>query len=158
MAAATRALRNASIVAERTRGDSWASICARHDVGERQARRIVQEHTVPGEGAAAAQELLDEMVEAFEAGIEDLALIAMRSNSDSVRLGAIKAKLKLMEKRAGLLGAPSLYRRAGDEVDAWRTGEAVVAILEKHDASYEFRRDLVEAMRNEQPPPEVRQR
>lgn len=158
MAAATRAVRNAAIVAERTRGDRWASICARHDVGERQARRIVQEHTVPGEGAAVAQEVLDETLEALEAGIEDLALIAKRTKSDSVRLGAINRKMRLMDKRARMLGAPRLYWRVADEEDAQRTGDAVMAVLKEHDASDEFRRDLVEAIRNEHPPPEVRQR
>ncbi len=98
------------------------------------------------------------MVDAYGAAIEDLALIAVGSSTDSIRLGAIKAKIKLMDKRAGLLGAPSLCWRAAYEKDAWRASEAVVAVLNKHGSTDAFRRDLVEALRSELPRPEVRQR
>jgi hypothetical protein len=96
--------RDAAIAGDRARGLGWAQISERHGVSERQARTIWRERlqevsTEPVD----VREALREAIAQLDAAIEDLALLAESTSNDSVRLGAIKARLAAMAERHELM-------------------------------------------------------
>ena len=143
--------RGAEIVADRARGLRWATIAEKHSLSERQARevwreRLSAEHLESLDGREAIIEALGQV----EAGIEDLALLAQTTNNDSVRLGAIRARLDLMGRRVTLLRMggylPFTPRDAMVEANFRRTGEAIIEVMEKHGVLDDVADDLLEAL------------
>ena len=95
---------DALIVGDRARGLTWATIEARHGVTERKCRTIWAERLreVSAE-PVDVRDALREAIAQLDAAIEDCALLVESMNNDSVRLGAIKARLAAMGERDELL-------------------------------------------------------
>src|SRR4051794_23905516 len=94
LSTAAQAKRNAEIVRDRARGLRWSTISSRHGLTQRQAQNIWaarrdEEH----EQRVDPDELVLDEVASLDAAIEELALFAESTANDSVRLGAIKARI-----------------------------------------------------------------
>jgi small-conductance mechanosensitive channel len=102
-----RARRAEEVIEARARGLRWSTIAAQHGICERQAQRIYSD----GVGSRLvsadrdALELAMEVLEQYEAVIEEFALLAQATAHDGVRLGAIRSRLDAMVSRAQLLTA-----------------------------------------------------
>ncbi|MEJ7787879.1 MAG: hypothetical protein WKF96_24015 [Solirubrobacteraceae bacterium] len=135
--ASEKVRRDVRIVADRARGLRWATIAERHGVSERQCRTVWAEHRdqrLTGHDADP-ESVVHHALESFEAAIEDFALLAESASHDAVKLGAIKARLAATTERlefmkmVGLLGS---FRTLEFELDARRTVEEIIKVLERH--------------------------
>jgi hypothetical protein len=141
--------RDAHIVADRSRGLTWATIEARHGVGERQCRTIWAERlreisTEPVD----VREALREAITQLDAAIEDCALLAESTSNDSVRLGAIKARLAAMGERDELLRLSGLLpfdaRAVRTEAELRDINDLILGLFDKHGLGDDAKRELEE--------------
>jgi hypothetical protein len=74
-------------------------------VSDRQARRIVADYraSLPALHEHDPMEVVEETLEAYGAAIEDLSLLAERTDHDSTKLGAIRARLDVHHARIDLM-------------------------------------------------------
>lgn len=105
MTARDRADRIDAIVASRIRGIGWARIAAEHKITERHARRLYTERRAEARARPAPDPvaLVQELLDGYDAAIEDLALLARDAPNDAVRLGAINSRVKAVTARTELL-------------------------------------------------------
>lgn len=102
----TRAERNLDLCRARARGRPWHKIAEEFDVSERQARKIwfawreTRQTNLRGRDPL---EIVWEAAERYEAWIEQAAELALTTEHDSTRLGAIKVQARLEEQLTSLL-------------------------------------------------------
>lgn len=149
MSARSRAERIDRIVADRARGLRWATIGARHGVSARQAQRLWKEAARADPGAPTAEDSLDrvhERLDQYEAAIEELALLSEQTKHDGVRLGAIRARVDVIERHTQLLIALGLLPYdLGDlraDSDLRHAARAIIDVLERHRAPLEMVREM----------------
>jgi hypothetical protein len=153
MTSRQRADRDAAIFEDRARGYGWRRIAADHDLTERQCQRIASDYRLerPSLSARDPVETVEEILDAHDAGIEDLAVLAASTGHDGVRLGAIRARLSAIEAKANLLTAvgvlPHDLGRLGGEISFRGMTQRIVTVLHEHDAGEELARALSEAVR-----------
>jgi hypothetical protein len=110
MNTAERKARNDEMALARKFGEDTGSIASRFGLTDRQTRRILAEHRHD-----PARELVDDPVDVLETTLEDfdrekekLALIAQNATSDWVKLRAISARVRILEKKTGLIHSVGL--------------------------------------------------
>src|SRR5687767_11736920 len=119
MTARQRADRNAAVFEARARGFAWARIANEHGITERQAQRIFSEQrrNEPSLTARDPVETVEELLLNYEAAIDELAALAHGTGHDGTRLGAIRARVEVLNLRVNLLQAlgvlPSDLRHIG---------------------------------------------
>lgn len=84
---------------------TWIEVAARHGVSERQARRVVERWYAgrPQVRDLDPAEVVRETLVAFAQDLSDLAVLAVETNNDAVRLGAIKARGDVFRSRIEVL-------------------------------------------------------
>jgi len=152
-----RVERNAEVVRDRARGFGWTRVAERHDLSERQCRRICEEwrEARPREHDQDPLELFEELLESYNSGIEDLALVLEEASQDAVKVGAIKARVALIEDKAKLLQAVGLLPwnlgRLKEERDLRVLADTVWDVMDRHGVSEEARKDLAATIRGNPP-------
>lgn len=148
-----RVERNAEVVRDRARGFGWTKVAERNDLSERQCRRICKEwrESRPREQDQDPLELFEELLDSYDAGIEDLAVVLEEASQDAVKVGAIKARVALIEDKAKLLQAVGLLPwnlgRLKEERDLRVVAETAWEVMERHGVPEEARRDLAATIR-----------
>lgn len=142
-----RVRRDAEVVAARARGLSWPTIAAQFHLSERQCRRIVREYRAEAEAEAFdAASAVRDALEAHDAAIEELALLAEQTNHDGAKLGAIRARLDAIRSRWELMRAigllPANLGQLWSEFDAEMVSREIVAVLDKHEIAADVRREI----------------
>ncbi len=148
-----RSQRNASVVAARCDGDSWASIERRFGVSARQARRIVKDV-----GASVTSTTVIDPIAIIEAAVlrhealsGQLADLADSTANPMVAIRAINAQMRACENVMALLQdagiLPTPLSRIGFEMDGRRAAERAVEVLNRHGVSAEAKAELIAAFR-----------
>lgn len=143
--------RDARIVADRARGLTWATIEARHGVTERQCRTIWAERLreVSAE-PVDVRDALREAIAQLDAAIEDCALLAESTANDSVRLGAIKARLAAMGERDELMRLSGLLpfdaRAVRTEAELRDINDLILGLFDRHGLGDDAKRELEEGL------------
>ena len=102
-----RSDRNAAIFEARARGFSWSRVAHEFGLTERQAQRIYQEQRQNGARLAARVPIatVEELLDGYEAALDELAVLAQDTRHDGVRLGAVRARVAVMNTTTQLLMA-----------------------------------------------------
>lgn len=149
---AEMAERNAELVAAKARGLSWAQIEATYQVSERRGREILAEWRSrnPALRTHDPIQIIDELIEGYQADIEELVIIAATTASDSARVGAVNARMSARQKIAELLQAvgvlPHDLGSMRVEIDARVTAQRMITVLNQFNVSDEVRDALVAAL------------
>jgi len=151
-----RVERNAEVVRDRARGFGWTRVAERHDLSERQCRRICEEwrESRPREHDQDPLDIFEELLESYNSGIEDLALVLEEASQDAVKVGAIKARLALIEDKAKLFQAVGILPdlgKLGEERDLRVLADTVWDVMDRHGVSEEARKDLAATIRGNPP-------
>jgi len=148
-----RVERNAEVVRDRARGFGWSRVAERNGLSERQCRRICEEwrESRRREPDQDPLELFEELLDAYDAGVEDLAVVLEEASQDAVKVGAIKARVALIEDKAKLLQAVGLLPwnlgRLKEERDLRVVAETAWDVMERHGVPEEARKDLAATLR-----------
>ncbi len=88
-------------------------IAERYGISDRQARRICSDYrrTRTPLRDLDPVAVIEEVLEAQEAALDDLALLTETTANDTVKLGAIRSKLDVHRQRMELLGAVGAFPR-----------------------------------------------
>lgn len=142
-----RAARIDSIVEQRARGFRWSSIAGDHGISERQAMRLYDEYE--GDGRWTGRDpvaLAGEVVEQYDAAIEELARLAATTKHDGTKLGAIKGRVEMIAARTQLLIAlgvlPDDLCDLALIADGQEMAKRLMAVIEE----FHMDDDVVEAM------------
>jgi hypothetical protein len=147
-----RAARDLRVVQDRARGISWVRIGERHGITDRQARRVVadyrQSRTELRDHDPVA--IVEEVLEAQEAALDDLALLAETTTNASVELGAIRSKLQVHRERLELLGAIGVFPRdigqVGRLIDLREIATRLDRVLNMPDVPRDLRERIIAAV------------
>jgi hypothetical protein len=152
LAAAGKVKRDEAVIADRARGFGWSTVAERNGVSARQCQNIWrerQERTLL-DVANPREELRDEIA-FLDAAIEEYAKLSETTGNDSIRLGAIKARLEAQARRLELKRFCGLLPwDLGQVVSATATRlivEELIAICEKHDVPEQVYKELAASLR-----------
>jgi hypothetical protein len=97
--------RDNQIVAAHMRGLSWATIAATYELSERGCQTILADYRAshPRLRERDPIELLDDMLDRYEAAQEELALVSATTKHDATRVGAIRTRLDALAAQTNLL-------------------------------------------------------
>lgn len=143
--------RDARIVADRARGLTWPTIAERHGLSERRCRTIWKTR-VSGLDDLGERDLVATLRDAIanlDAVIEDCALLAERTANDSVRLGAIKARMAAMSEKLGLLQRCGLLPDFGlwrYEIDVRLVSRTILDVFDEHGIEGDVRHEIAERL------------
>jgi len=125
------------VIADRARGFPWSYIADRHGLSERQCRNI---WTARRDGrsdllsAAEREALVHDALDAYDAAIEELAVLADETANDAVRLGSIKARTAVVKHRLEFLQAIGLLPKdlyaVALQIDAERLVASILRVLD----------------------------
>jgi hypothetical protein len=138
MTARERADRNFAVFEARVRGIAWARIATEHGISERQAQRLYaeQRENRPSLASRDPVEAVEELLDGYDAALEDLALLGRDTSHDGTRLGAIRGRLDVIRAKYELLAAvgvlPADLGRLSVEIDVRRTMDTMIEVLERH--------------------------
>jgi hypothetical protein len=147
-----RVQRNAKVFNARARGWSWPTIAARFNLSTRQCRRVVAEYR-EATGSLAdldASEIARDTLDAYDAAIEELALLADNTTHDGTKLGAIRARLDAVTSKWELMRAigvlPANLEQLWPEWDAHRVARTILRVLDNHQVSPEVQQEITKAV------------
>lgn len=148
-----KAKRNAALIADRAKGHDWKRVAEKHDVSVRHAKRIWAEEKalrIPELREEDALDVVYEMLRRYEEWQNQLAVVTEVSEG-AVKIGAIRAQMDCEARKAELRQAtgllPKHLGKLAVEWDVRFVVRQVVAVLEKHDASPEFQREMLAALK-----------
>lgn len=152
MNTAERHERNAAIVAARKSGERTGAIAERFGLTDRHTRRVLAEHRADPnrEIVRDPAEILEATLAAYEEEASRLAVISHTVTSDTVRLSAIKARLRILDLKAklvlsvGLMPPPETVRYDRDVV---KFAKAAVAVFDRYDVPEEAFEEIMRLSR-----------
>ena len=144
--------RDSAVVADRGRGLTWSTIAERHNLSERHCREIWSEGRGLRLHAEDPLEALADLLAQLDAGIEDLALLAETARNESVKLGALKARMGATSEKFELLRACGLLPRDlrvfRFEVEVQQVAAMVLATFDSEGVPVEDTSAVVTALRS----------
>ena len=144
--------RDNAIVAERRRGMSWATIAATYQLSERQCQTILEDYRAsqPRLRERDPIELVDDMLDRYEAAQEELALVSATTKHDATRVGAIRTRLDALNAQANLLMMVGVLPRdlgvLRHDIDARAIARELVAVLARFDIPGDAQRALLDTL------------
>jgi hypothetical protein len=125
------AQRNNEIVAAKLRGLSWPVVADTFGISVRQGQQIMRQYreSNPSLREHDPVEIVDNILDGYQGTIEELALISANSRNDSVRVGAINAKMAAMTKTVELLQAVGVLPHDLGELRVVMDGKMVAESL-----------------------------
>src|SRR3954453_326592 len=147
-----RARRNGEFFSARARGLTWPTVAAQFGLSERQCRRIVHEQREcrPAVTELDLYELVQDTIEAYDAGIEELALLARETEHHGAKLGAIKARLDAIRSKWEVLRAigvlPADLGRLSAEIDVQQVAPTIVEVFDRRGVPPEVQREIVDVI------------
>ena len=153
MNAREKTARDNEIVAARMRGLSWVTVAGSFGLTERQCQRILADYRAshPRLRERDPVEILDDMLDAYAAAQEDLAMVAATMKHDATKVGAIRTRLDALAAQAHLLMLVGVLPRdlgvLRHDIDVHAMAREMVAVLTKFEVPVEARRALLDALR-----------
>jgi hypothetical protein len=146
-----RSERNADIVAARERGLGWRVIGQTFHLHPDACRRILREHRAqnPTIDAWDMREDMNELLGAYDSGIEELAMVSAGMEAGSARVRAIKTRLALQRERFALLHEISGHPRLAvlpQERDLQAVARTVIEVLERNGVADEVQHAIADAL------------
>ena len=144
--------RDNHIVAARMRGLSWATIAATHELSERQCQTILADYrgSHPRLRERDPIEILNDMLDRYEAAQEELALVSATTKHEATRVGAIRTRLDALAAQTKLLIAVGVLPRdlgvLRHDIEVRAIAGEMVAVLTKFEVPVEARRALLDAL------------
>jgi hypothetical protein len=152
MNARDKTARDNEIVTARMRGMSWAAIGATFDLSERQCQKVLEDYRAshPRLRERDPVEIVDDMLDRYEAAQEELALLSATTRHDATRVGAIRTRLDALAAQANLLMLVGVLPRdlgvLRHDIDVRALAGEMVAVLTKFEVPAEARRALLDAL------------
>ena len=153
LAARAKVARDDAIVRARMRGRAWAAIANEHDLSERQCQEIMRAYreSHPVMRSRDPLELLDELLERYEAAGEELAEISATSKHDATRVRAIRTRLDALAAQTNLLMLvgvlPRDFGQLRHDLDVQELARKTVAVFDRHGVPIEAKRELLLVLR-----------
>ncbi len=153
MNAREKTARDNEIVAARMRGLSWTTIAGSFGLTERQCQNILADYRAshPRLRERDPIEIVDEMLDRYEAAQEELALVSATTKHDATRVGAIRTRLGALEAQANLLMLVGVLPRdlgvLRTDIDAQAMAGQAIDVLNRFGVPLEARRALIDAVR-----------
>jgi hypothetical protein len=151
---AEREERNAEMIRDRLRGQTWEHLAEKYGIRARECQRI---YNAWREGAQATYQgrdpiqIVHGMLDRLEAWIGQLADVADDATVDSTKVAAINAQLAMLTRTAELLQATNLLPHdLGTlrlELDIQTLAVRLVTVLTEHGAPPEMKRAILETLR-----------
>jgi hypothetical protein len=147
--------RDEMIVALRARGVSQRQVAATFAVSKETVARVCRlyRESHPTLRSYDPLEVIDEMLEGYQADLEELALLASTARSETAKVSAIVARMTCREKIVALLQStgvlPHDLGKLRLEVDVRYIAQQVIAVLARHDVAEDVQRELLAALRGE---------
>ena len=150
--------RDAAIVADRARGLQWRTVADRYGLSERQCRAIWTEAQAVRrtDHVQDAEAIVHDVIASLDALVEDLALLSEGTSNDSVRLGAIKARMQAVEQRFGVMRAagllPPTWEALRVDLDGRKVAQRIFDVFEAHGVDEVVKDDVLAAVETISPP------
>lgn len=147
--AAERAIRNDQIVAMKARGMSYEQIAAVVSLSRQQVMNIMSawRETQPKLRTQNPLVIIDEMLEGYQADLNELATVAQATKNDSVKVGAVNARMAARDRIIALLQTtgvlPHDLGKLRVEIDIVYISKQLVTVLNKYDVSAAARAELL---------------
>jgi hypothetical protein len=149
--------RRRQIVAFRARGIGWDNIAETFGVDESYARRIFKEYrdTQPRLKDVDPVDVIEEMIIQYRAAAEELAMIAASTKQDSVKVGAIRERLRVMEQTTQLMQAtgvlPNDLGTLRVEIDLRVMSERILRVFEEFGIGDDVQEAVIAAVSGRDP-------
>lgn len=144
-----RQIRNDQIVAMKARGMTYEQIAAVVDMSRRQVQNIMQawRDTQPKLRTQDPLDIIDEMLEGYQADLNELATVGQATKNDAVKVGAVNSRMAARDRIIALLQTtgvlPHDLGKLKVEIDIKYISTRLVAVLNKYDVPIEARRELL---------------
>jgi hypothetical protein len=155
--------RNAELIRDRLRGQSWPHLSEKYGVQVRVCQKIYREWREENQSTYQGRDpiaIVHSMLDRLEAWVEQLAEVADDSDTDAVKISAINAQLNALTRTAELMQATGILPHdLGTlrlELDVQALGVRLVTVLTEQGATPEMKRAILTALRaDEVPQPEL---
>jgi DNA-binding transcriptional MerR regulator len=145
--------RNAMMIRDRIRGQSWATLAEQHGLSESRCRRVFaawrKENPNTYQGRPPI-ELVHEMLERLEALAEQLADIAASTEADTTKIAAINSQADKLLRAAELMQATGILPHdlgtLRIQLDAQVLALRLIRVLNEQGASLELKRALLDEL------------
>ena len=148
-----RDARNARIVRDRLRGQSWSHLSDKYELADGTLKDIYKAWAETNQGTYQGRDpihLVHRMLDRYDAWIEQLAEIADDSEADSAKIAAINAQMGAMTRSAELMQATGILpHNLGTlrlEMDVRLLTGKLMNTLVEHGATIELKRAILEAL------------
>jgi hypothetical protein len=152
MNAREKIARDNEIVAARMRGLSWATIAENYGLSERQCQAILADYRASHSRLRERDpiEIVDEMLDRYEAAQEELALVSATTEHDATRVGAIRTRLHALEAAAKLLMLVGVLPRdlgvLRHDLDVQQLATETLAVFDAFNVPIEAKQALLDVL------------
>jgi hypothetical protein len=149
--------RNAELVRDRLRGQSWAYLCEKYNLRDAMVRRIFSDWRKENQPTYAGRDpikIVHSMLDRLESWVEQLAEVADSSTTDAIKISAINAQLNALTRTAELMQATGILPHdLGTlrlELDVQTLAVKLVTVLTEQGATPEMKRAILEALKSDE--------
>lgn len=149
MTARDRVRRADEIFDARARGVRWSTIATQHGITERTAQRAYANGLAsrPNPLEREPLDLARELLEQYEAAIEELAILAQSTAHDGAKLGAIRSRIDVITAKTQLLMALGVLPQDIGELAAVVEADTTIkTIMRRNDVPPELLEEMIEAL------------
>lgn len=151
--------RNAEIVRDRLRGQSWTYISEKYNLTVRQCQEIYNAWRAENQSTYVGRDpiaIVHSMLDRLESWVEQLAEVADASLTDTTRIAAVNAQLNALTRTAELMQATGILPHdlgtLRIQLDVQTLAVKLVTVLTEQGASPEMKRAILEALKGDEVP------
>ena len=149
--------RNAELIRDRLRGQSWSYLCEKYNLRDAMVRRIFADWRKENQPTYAGRDpikIVHSMLDRLESWVEQLAEVADTSATDTVKISAINAQLNALTRTAELMQATGILPHdLGTlrlELDVQTLAVKLVTVLTEQGATPEMKRAILDALKSDE--------
>lgn len=153
---ADREDRNAELVRDRMRGQSWPYLADKYDLTTDACKRIYgkwREQNAPTYADRDPIAIVHGMLDRLESWVEQLAEVADEAGTESVKIAAINAQLNALTRTAELMQATGILPHdlgtLRIELDIQSLAVRLVTVLTEQGATPEMKKAILEALKTD---------
>jgi hypothetical protein len=149
---AERQARNDQIIELVARGVSKARVARVVNVTRQTVYDVLEEHRQTGPRLRQHKplEIVDQMLEGYQADLEELAAVSSATTNESVRVGAIRSRMDARDRIVALLQAtgvlPHDLGKLRIDIDVRYISQQLLVILDKYDVPVAAKKELAELL------------
>lgn len=153
---AEREERNAELIRDRLRGQSWPHLAAKYGIRERQCKDIYGTWREQNQSIYQGRDpiaIVHSMLDRLESWVEQLAEVADTTTTEATEIAAINAQMTALTRTAELMQATGILPHdLGTlrlELDVQSLAVRLVTILTEQGATPEMKRAILDALRTD---------